>query len=276
MRPSFSRRNAHSAFSLVELLVVIAIISLLVALTLPSLRNAREVALQVRCGVQLKQAGTVMMTYAYDHKEWAPSKIIFARPTAYYEPETNWVNSYFPNDKNLLCPTDAPFGTNKVIGGMKWKSAIFSSYVLNFGIGNALNLYWETGMDDVDNWYGWRIEGGSFVPVPRLSLMGRTTTYMNPYRKKVYTFTLLAPNEQAIAFDTWNPVTTANFNTTRFFSGAGPGGGLDYPITLSRPIMHQNSNGMNILYGDGHVTWKTQSQVIHRTTFGSGGPAVYW
>jgi prepilin-type N-terminal cleavage/methylation domain-containing protein/prepilin-type processing-associated H-X9-DG protein len=273
MRNPTSR--VYFAFTLVELLVVIAIISFLVALTLPSLRNAREVALQARCGIQLKQAGTVMMTYAYDHKEWAPSMTIFARPTTYFEPQTNWVNYYFPSDKSLLCPTDAPFGNQKVIGGMKWKSAIFSSYVLLFGIGNALNLEWIPGNDDVDMWYGWRFESGTFATVPRLSLMGRTSTYTNPYRKLTRSYTLLTPTEQALAADTWAPLTAANTGTIRTFAGAGPGS-LDTPATLHRPIMHRNSDGLNILYGDGHVTWKRQDQVIFRTGMGSGGPPVYW
>ncbi len=281
MRPMLSpRHSTSSAFTLVELLVVIAIITVLVALTLPSLRNAREVALQVRCGVQLRQAGVVMFAYAYDHKEWAPTTVIGAFPNAYYQPQTNWVASYFTNDKNLQCPTDAPYGAAKVIGGMRWKSAIFSSYVLHFALGSYLGDPSQSG-DDRDAWYGWRISSTAIpwgsAPVPRLFFMGSKRNYTNA-RKSSRDVTFFPPDQQALASDTWSPITSDG--ATRVMMGAGPGSSPSdvVPELYTRPVMHRNSStlGLNALYGDGHVSWRNYDDIHQRYNVGSGGPPVYW
>ena len=53
-----------SAFSLVEMLVVITIVSLLVALLLPSLRDARDLALVTQCSARQRQVGIALADYA--------------------------------------------------------------------------------------------------------------------------------------------------------------------------------------------------------------------
>ena len=68
--------NHRKAFTLIELLVVIAIIGLLMAVILPSLRKAKQAALNVICKNNLRQWGMVFVMYADDnggsfHGGWA-------------------------------------------------------------------------------------------------------------------------------------------------------------------------------------------------------------
>jgi len=60
------------AFTLVELLVVIAIITLLLAILLPALGNARQSAEAVNCASHLRQVGIGIHTYANDHRRSIP------------------------------------------------------------------------------------------------------------------------------------------------------------------------------------------------------------
>ncbi|MBL7650148.1 MAG: type II secretion system protein, partial [Candidatus Hydrogenedentes bacterium] len=64
---SFTRSRTR-AFTLIELLVVIAIISLLMAILLPWLTNAREQARRVKCLANLQQQGSIAQMNAQTDK----------------------------------------------------------------------------------------------------------------------------------------------------------------------------------------------------------------
>ena len=55
------------AFSLIELLVVIAVIALLLSITVPSLRKAKEAAKLMLCGNNQHQTLTGLLAYSADH-----------------------------------------------------------------------------------------------------------------------------------------------------------------------------------------------------------------
>jgi len=65
-----NRLTRRAAFTLIELLVVVAIIALLIAILLPSLQRAREVANQTVCATTIKQLGMAHMLYATDSQQY--------------------------------------------------------------------------------------------------------------------------------------------------------------------------------------------------------------
>jgi len=67
-------RSSSKAFTLVELLVVVGIIGLLVAILLPAVSRARELANVAVCAANLRAIGTAMQAYILEHRTLPPSK----------------------------------------------------------------------------------------------------------------------------------------------------------------------------------------------------------
>ena len=86
-----TKTRAHSIkFTLVELLVVIAIISILMAMLLPALKKARDLAKQISCINNIKNVGSGCTFYSMDYNSWLPSHLW--QPTS--DPATRWFEWY--------------------------------------------------------------------------------------------------------------------------------------------------------------------------------------
>ena len=115
MKPASAATSDKYGFTLIELLVVISIISLLIAVLLPALQNARKRAQQIQCASNLKQIGMTTQLYFNDHNDH-----IFFRGD--YNPRyPRWfatLNKYIKHAKTFQCPTIAN----------KWKFDMWNLY----------------------------------------------------------------------------------------------------------------------------------------------------
>jgi prepilin-type N-terminal cleavage/methylation domain-containing protein/prepilin-type processing-associated H-X9-DG protein len=82
----------RTAFTLIELLVVISIIALLMAILMPTLSRAKELASEAVCMANLRQWGIAYSMYTSDHNGRFPHQGFITD------------KNYFQNDNLLFCP----------------------------------------------------------------------------------------------------------------------------------------------------------------------------
>ena len=117
LEPTGVRRRA---FTLVELLAVLGIIAFLIALLLPALSAAREVAKRTSCGSNLRQLGIAIQLYANQSQGWIPRDCTLGRPDRQPWPlqlgrmldgGSNLTIETLPQFRVLHCPSHPRAGT---------------------------------------------------------------------------------------------------------------------------------------------------------------------
>jgi len=250
MASSPIRASARPAFTLVELLVVIAIIAILIAVLLPVLTRVRQQAQQTACAANLYQIGQAMTMYTGQYR-YFPDCIIGG--TGVSSKAICWPvrlrNILRGNQRVFYCPAQDPRcqWTQDAPGT---QIAFASASATNYGyeLGERLLLtsgtyfsygYNAIGCGDMGS-PGRGMGSDTYNPGAQPSLRGarRATQMKNPSQ-----FIMIADSQS----DAYDDLNIAAIETN--------GGALTAIGKIHR-------DGCNVLFGDGHVQWYLQSELM--------------
>jgi prepilin-type N-terminal cleavage/methylation domain-containing protein len=99
--------KTKKGFTLVELLVVIAVIALLMSILMPALRRAKDMAMRVMCGSDIKQIMLAFTIYSDKYAGKFPAPDLMNQPLA--DEEGNQWAGKFPRAEGGYWPWDGPY-----------------------------------------------------------------------------------------------------------------------------------------------------------------------
>lgn len=245
MKTSHQTSGRGKSFTLIELLVVVAIIAVLIALLLPAITQARELARRTVCASNLKAIGVGYIGYAQEYRVFPTGNVTV------WELRTN--NKTF----DLITMEEK---TARVLNGIIGDN--FMATVVQDGSKEAIEkTVWRCASVPATYWsvyYYYGSNGDKNFRPPNYSYMFQTGLQSGPsYRYRGS----LSPSKPE---DPIGPMVADNL-TSRWSS----------PIPDLWFSNHQGGQGVsgvegiNQLYSDGHVQW-------HSTLEISGGPQQGW
>jgi len=269
-----TEHNHKVAFTLIELLVVVAIIAILAAMLLPSLQKAREAGKKAVCASNLRQIYLIFNVYADDNNEYFPPVAygigqMFIGTTGTAQTFGGWLPSYIPNRKVLFCPS-----YDKKVHNASYVGSVYSAYVESLGR-YTTTYYMLAGVGGDHFPASFVIDGRVLLAAstpanpgatcPRRTYCGTSVTGYGLGSDAYGPYYVQRPAEQPLAMDKFEPGGLVSYYG---YSG------LSYAFSINHP----NSPGENIIYVDGHLEWKTASQVIprYRGANGAGSATAYY
>lgn len=241
----------NKGFTLVELLVVISIIALLLAVLMPSLQKVREQAKRVVCASNLRQWGTVLSAYASDNDWHVPGTFQAFGPPPYAPyPSSAW---YYDTKPRSGPPHKGQFSVELIgpyVPGLKFdrynpaETKLGSIWTCPANRLSMKELYrWQYGYFTVQYSYFARVDlwpqGHATTPehLTKRSLNGN---------RIVMADTCYNWGGWSWSYNHGTNGSSIHSNPTEYTDDGSNGG--------------PNITGLNRLYGDGHVNWKSRGK----------------
>jgi|GEM_PF-652351 len=259
-------RGTRPGFTLIELLVVISIISLLVAILLPALAQARRAVDRTKCSVNLRTWGVALSMYTSEFDGWYPLKGGGGSNVALEGIQVSTIaplKSYGITKKVVGCPT-LPAGGNfvslpygKEFYEYWWERGTYAGtigYTYFAGVGTSVGSDQSRGKP-----YGWRTNIGSMSPQRHAPVINeKHTEYVNYSLERIP----YIPSKDGVMMDIFSEWRLYMGHSSKY-SEPCPGG-----AGSAKAFAEQWCDGGNVLYADSHVNWVVPSDATFRREFG--------
>ena len=235
-------------FTLIELLVVIAIIAILAAMLLPALQQARERAQTIKCTSNFNTSGKALGTYASDSKDFFPCYL-----NLYFWSSEGPMKSYWPgivNSNVFYGNFTRPKTSDEVsVSAYVCPSAKPDDEAYTWTDPSASVRYYVTqGYNaQFSDYYSGLPAGGSKKPEKRKSNLWR------------YPSRLLVMGDALTGIITHTDV----FTSTTF-------------AVDMKKMKARHSEGVNILFGDGHVGYRKRGAVPDNRINSGASSGAFW
>ena len=265
-------------FTLVELLVVVAIIALLLSILIPALRMARDQAMRITCGNNIKNLVFSLTLYADKNNSKIP------QGGGFWPWDVSWDVTYelVKNMGRDVSAIDVPAGSPSKYLPLEYSTPFYCP--ANLQQKRWRDAYWEysTGYRIFGYAFLWKASWNNNGTTPIIGL-GPNGLGTDPSKKWVGRTDISKPADTELITDATlskqinNPkYPYGNFGTIQ--TGANPAGG-ETANCSSHIISDAKAAGGNIGFVDNHVEWRSFTEMRHRfTVIGSGDnvPIFWW
>lgn len=256
-RATSSRRRRTSAFTLVELLVVVAIIALLLTMLVPSLYRARELARRAACASNLSGMAKPFHLYAGQNRSMLPLQRMATANPALFPGSWLWDVPHLTVDTLIENGVERPF------------------FYCPSGLYQDDNKHWwfHPHFKVLGYWFLMKRDGGNFPGLKdRKYLRHLQEDYpLTTTVDGVTTTKMLGPGDLELSTDaTISVLLTPTLDHYGYVKG-----GSSIPHRTSHMDGPNEPAGGNILFLDGHVTWRSFGEMSRHSVDGYS-PRHWW